>query len=327
MFVTRAREIADDVLFPSALAVDVADRVPAEHFSLFADAGLYGAALADDTDLAGLGAIVEALAGGCLASAFVWIQHLTPLMAVAGAGRDDLLPAFASGARRAGIALAGLRSPHHPMRVRRTERGFVLNGEVPWVTGWDMIDTVYVAARDDRDLIHYLLVDAVASSHLGASLLDLVAVQASRTVNLTFTDLPVPADRLLMTQPLDEWAAKDSGGSTLNGFLSIGLAERCCRLIGPSRLDDELAAARSALVDAGAGGVPAARAVASELAMRAASALAVTTGARAVLRDQHAQRLVREATFLLVFGSRPTIKAELLGRLNRSDPTDRIGEP
>jgi hypothetical protein len=32
----------------------------------------------------------------------------------------------------------------------------------------------------------------------------------------------------------------------------------------------------------------------------------------AVLPDQHAQRLSREAVFLLVFGSRPPIKAELL---------------
>jgi alkylation response protein AidB-like acyl-CoA dehydrogenase len=33
------------------------------------------------------------------------------------------------------------------------------------------------------------------------------------------------------------------------------------------------------------------------------------------LVDQHAQRLVREAQFLLVFGSRPAIKSALLRRL------------
>jgi hypothetical protein len=41
----------------------------------------------------------------------------------------------------------------------------------------------------------------------------------------------------------------------------------------------------------------------------------VQTGSRAVLRDNHAQRLVREAAFLLVFGSRPAIKDALLHRL------------
>jgi alkylation response protein AidB-like acyl-CoA dehydrogenase len=316
MIATRAQEIADDVLFPAALAVDAADRVPPSHFDLLAAEGFYGAPLADDVDLAGLGAVVEALASGDLATAFVWIQHLTPLMAAVGTHRADLAAAFAAGERRGGIALAGLRSPHHPMGVRATEAGFVLTGAVPWVTGWDMIDTIYVAARDPDDVIHYLFVDAVRSESLTASEpLELVAVQASRTVNLTFDDHFVRSDRLARTQPFAEWAAEDSGGSTLNGFLSLGVAGRCCRLIGPSRLDDELVAARSALLAADPAATPAARAQASELAIRAASALAVSTGSRAVLRDQHAQRLIREAAFLLVFGSRPPIKQSLLARL------------
>ena len=41
----------------------------------------------------------------------------------------------------------------------------------------------------------------------------------------------------------------------------------------------------------------------------------VDAGSRAVLPDHHAQRLVREAAFLLVFGSRPAIRAALLRRL------------
>jgi hypothetical protein len=49
--------------------------------------------------------------------------------------------------------------------------------------------------------------------------------------------------------------------------------------------------------------------------MRAASAVVVNAGSRAVLSDQHPQRLLREAAFLLVFGSRPAIKADLLRRL------------
>jgi hypothetical protein len=57
------------------------------------------------------------------------------------------------------------------------------------------------------------------------------------------------------------------------------------------------------------------RAAASELALRAAAALTVAAGSRAVRTDEHAQRLLREATFLLVFGSRPPIKASLLDRL------------
>jgi len=36
--------------------------------------------------------------------------------------------------------------------------------------------------------------------------------------------------------------------------------------------------------------------------------------------DSHAQRLAREAVFLLVFGSRPDIKSALLQRLGAAAP-------
>jgi len=70
-----------------------------------------------------------------------------------------------------------------------------------------------------------------------------------------------------------------------------------------------------------------ARAAASELALRAAAALAVRDGGHAVAVDSHAQRLAREAVFLLVFGSRPGIKSALLQRLGAVAPVgdDRAG--
>jgi hypothetical protein len=55
-----------------------------------------------------------------------------------------------------------------------------------------------------------------------------------------------------------------------------------------------------------------ARAAAAAFAVRAASALMVHQGSRSIFEDHHAQRLYREAAFLLVFGSRPSIRAALL---------------
>ena len=85
-------------------------------------------------------------------------------------------------------------------------------------------------------------------------------------------------------------------------------------------LGAELDACRSAL-DAAIGSadpdaMPAARAASSELAVRAAAALAVSTGSAAALAGSHPERLTREALFLLVFGSRPKIKSSLLARLS-----------
>jgi alkylation response protein AidB-like acyl-CoA dehydrogenase len=61
--------------------------------------------------------------------------------------------------------------------------------------------------------------------------------------------------------------------------------------------------------------MPAARARASELALHAATTLVVTGGGRSITMDHHAQRLAREALFLLVFGQTTSIKAAQLNRL------------
>ena len=62
--------------------------------------------------------------------------------------------------------------------------------------------------------------------------------------------------------------------------------------------------------------MPTARAAASELALRAAATLVAAAGARSIIAGEHPQRLLREAAFLLVFGSRPGIRTELLDRLS-----------
>ncbi|HZD99976.1 MAG TPA: acyl-CoA dehydrogenase family protein [Micromonosporaceae bacterium] len=329
----RACDIADNVLFPAALEVDAAARVPAEHLDLLAAEGFYGAAADPDVEFADLAATVEALASGDLATTLVWIQHLTPVMALLGGGSplaDAWLPALVAGQRRGGIALAGIRPPKNFLRVRHSGSDFVLDGTVPWVTGWGMIDVLYVAARDADDVVHFLLMDApdvpasgdTVAPTLRTETQRLVALQASNTVNVTFDGHLVPGDRLVSTTPFNEWKSGDSGGSALNGFLALGVVRRCAALLrgGPGENDGIALAAsadacRSGLLAADAAGTPLARAAASELAWRAAATLTAWQGARSVLRTNQAQRLVREATFTMVFGSRPAIRDVLLDRL------------
>src|SRR5262249_50856290 len=156
------------------------------------------------------------LAGGNLATAFVWIQHFTPVRALRGhAAAARFLPALVAGERRGGIALAGIRPPQNYVRVRREGSDYVLDGVGPWGTGWGMIDTLYVAARDADDRIHFLLADAADEPTVAAETQRIVAVQASNTVNLTYTGHRVPADRLLEVVPLDKWRAGDAFGSAM----------------------------------------------------------------------------------------------------------------
>jgi alkylation response protein AidB-like acyl-CoA dehydrogenase len=301
-----AREIADEVLFPEAAMVDRADRVPAAHLDLLAAEGYYG--LTEPADLA---PAVEAFAGGCLATAFVWIQHHGALRAAGGTRWEAPL---AAGALRAGIALAGLRPGPAPLSVRGGDGGWEVHGEVPFVTGWGLVDVLLVAARSGDDVCFFLM-DARPAPTVRAQRLRLVAADASRTVNLTFDRHPVPGDRLLATFPFAQWRSGDASGSALNGFLALGVAVRCARLSGDDAFAEDLARVRADLLAADAEATPAARAAASALAWRAAGALTVRTGSRAVLVGRDPERLAREAALLLAFGNRPAIRDALLSLL------------
>ena len=145
----------------------------------------------------------------------------------------------------------------------------------------------------------------------------MVAVMASSTVQLRFAGHPVPQDRVTGTLPLEQWRSRDAAALRANGSLALGLAARCCELIGPGPLDEQLARCRTALDTADPDTMPGARAAACELALRATAALVVTQGSGAILADHDAQRLAREALFLLVFGSRPPIREALAGLLTR----------
>jgi len=312
----NAQSLADEILFPAALTTDAGDRVPRSHLDQLAEAGLYG--LLEPAERL---AVIEALAGGCLTTTFVWIQHHSALAAVAASETPGLrewwLQNLERGKWRAGIAVAGIRPGAVPVTARAVDGGWSVNGEVPWVTGWGLVDVIHTAAIGPGGDIVWGLADAVESPTLTTQRLRLVAVDASVTVNVRFQDHYVAAERVTGIEPYDEWSARDRRGLRTNGSLALGVAGRCCRLLGPGPLDAALGTCRADLDRAATSdrdALPAARAAASELAYRAAGALVVASGSRAVLRDQQAQRLVREALFLLVFAGRPAIRKELQQR-------------
>jgi alkylation response protein AidB-like acyl-CoA dehydrogenase len=330
-----ARRIADEVLFPAAAAVDRAPSVPVLQLELLASAGLYGVAApasvgGADLDLPTFGRVVETLAGGSLATAFVWVQHHGLVRALAEpdapAGlRADWLGALATGACRAGAAYGGLLPG--PPQLRATPNpagGWLLSGQSPWATGWGLVDVLHVAARGPDDTVVWLIVDAAERPGLTAHRLRVVAADAAVTVRLEFAGLPVPASRERAVLPFEP-AGTAGPPLRINGSLPLGVAGRCVSFLSgraAAELADELAACRGYLDDAVAApdpeAMPRARAAASELAVRAAAALAVHTGSASALVGSHAERLTREALFLLVFGTRPQIKESLLDRLSGS---------
>jgi Acyl-CoA dehydrogenase, N-terminal domain len=331
-----ARQIAEEILFPSAMYVDAADQIPAGHLDVLADAGLYGlagpaAAGGLDADAATFCNVIEIMASGCLATTFVWLQHHSTVRALAGSSnsalRDRWLAPLCRGASRAGIALGGARPGPVLLRASAVPGGYVFDGSAPWVTGWDMIDVVHTLARDDYGNLVAALLPARVSATLAASRLNLAAVNASRTVELAFTGHFVPAELVSGVVTHGQWLARDAASLRPNGSLSLGVAARCDRLLGglagpagqssaaTGPLVAELTARRAALAAADPEALPAARAAASALAFEAAGLLVTGAGSHSILAGEHPQRLAREALFLLVFGSRPAIKEHLVALL------------
>lgn len=315
-----ARAIADDVLFPAALATEASDVVPRELLDTLAGAGLYG--LTAPAELGGLGAdfaaacsVLEALASGCLTTAFLWMQHNGVVRAITAGGRQDLarkwLPPLATGEIRAGLALGG-SLPKPTLRAEPDGQGWRLDGVSPFVSGWGRIDVVHAAARiGDGDIV-WLLADAAEGPSVRVERLRLAALDATATVRVTFDRLAVPADRVTSKHPPGDRASPEV--LRTHAALALGVAARCCRLLGATSLDGELTALRTELDRLGPG-TAVARAAAGELALRAASALMTTVGSRSLLVTEHGQRLAREAMFTLVYALRPASRSALLARL------------
>jgi alkylation response protein AidB-like acyl-CoA dehydrogenase len=323
-----ARRLADDVLFPDAMRVDGLDTVPVAQLDALAAEGLYGASVSQQAGGLGLDllttcAVTEELASGCLATTFVWLQHRGLIMTLAAettpaALRDRWLEPACQGKVRGGIALTGLIPGPPLLRARPVGDGWRVDGEAPWATGWSLIDLLLVVARGPGDSVVSLILDAAAQPGLTVTRQRLAAVNASVTVRLDFDGVVVPAGRLASKEPFDPAESLRPDRLRINGSLALGVAGRCCRLLGPGPLDDELAACRVQLDDAITGDTEAmaeARAAVSELAVRATAALAVRDGSKSIMADQPPPRLAREALFLLVFGSRPPIKSALLREL------------
>jgi len=315
----NAVEIAEHVLFPAALEVDRAERVPDSHFAALAAGGLYQLAVPSAAVPPGtLTDVAETLAAGCLATAFVWIQHQGLVRALAESKSDELRAAWladlCAGRKRGGLALGSVRPGPQRLTARRTSSGWQLDGEAPWVTGWGLVHALRVLAVSEEGEAIGVVLPAEPVRTIQVTPRRLVAANASCSVQLRFEAHLVPFEQTLSRVPYVPSSAHDGGGR-LNGSLALGVSRRCCQLLGPSELDAQLDARRRQLDLATPETLAPARADAVELALRASAALVVASGSQSITELQHPQRLAREAPFLSVFGSRPAVPPAFLARL------------
>ncbi len=353
----RARSVADAVLFPAAQATDRAVLVPAANIEALRDAGLLG--LQGPVSVpGGLGAshatarpVFEAVAGGCGATAFVWAQHHGAVRRVAGGdgpARDAWLPRLCDGSTLAGIGFAYLRRPGPPaVRAERTVRGWRIDGEAPWITGWGLIDVLVVMAKAADGAVVTAVVDRLGEqAALRAGTPQALAVMgATGTVALGFDGLEVSDHDVVGVQTDDGWHRRDRAGSALPPAAPLGIAGRAIGLLRERRSDqsastvagslagelDERRTDADLVAEAIAGSMAGGGAIDDDLvaagaterdrgldlARRATDALVAASGGGAMSLEHPAQRLSREATFYLIQAQTADLRAASLARAGR----------
>ncbi|MBZ6082935.1 acyl-CoA dehydrogenase family protein [Streptomyces olivaceus] len=333
--VAEAHRLADGLLAPSAQRVDQ-DVVPASHLAAVRRSGLLG--VSAPVESGGTGApdavareVAEILAGACLSTWFVQTQHHTPVRLLGRAApglpaRERLLRPLAGGELLAGIAYAHVRShPRVPVRATAERGGVRFDGTVPWYTGWGLNDLMLLAGVTGADEVVFAFADAREQPGLRPSPpMRLAALTAARTVSLALDGLWVPEESVVLRTPREEFARVDVPRSTNTSPAVFGVAYAALDLLASA--PDERGAADSlrarvdevrerayALADHP---VPhehvaerlALRTRAYDLLRSATTAAVVAGGGRATSLDHPAQRLAREAMFLLIQGQTTPVR-------------------
>jgi alkylation response protein AidB-like acyl-CoA dehydrogenase len=348
----EARRLADEVFRPHAEEADqgtIAGQV-ADNVRMLARAGYFG--LGIPVERGGMGAdeatrreYTELMASACGVTAFVQ-QQLHAGGGFVGAGRSDalkqeMLPRFAAGEALCGVAFSHLRRPGTPMvTARPVAGGYVIDGVAPWVTGWRLLDGLILGASlpSGDHLFAYVPKAGNEAALQPGPQIPLVVMNASDTVEVTFTDLYLPDELALYERPAESLRRGDYCGISGGVYLPLGCARgsvHYLRGLAEQRRRSEYAEAadtltreidacrREALAWSGAcADLPDykehalhARATAIILAVRAAHAAVTATGGSAHLLSRPPQRLMREAMFYTTTAQTPDVQLGTLDLL------------
>lgn len=337
--VLAATKLADEVLKPHAEHVDVTG-VRRETLDLFAAAGLLG--LVGPKEYGGSEAsgpvvreVVELLGGADGATWFVSAQHTLPLLAVTRtnneAMKERVLGKMCAGSLLSGVAIAHVRRPGTPaVTAVRDGAGWRYDGTVAWMTSWGLCDVFLLGGLSpDGELVLSLLAAHDQPGLRASEPLQLAAMQATGTVRLHLDGLRVEDADVVDVTDAAAWLAVDAAKSANVVPAVFGLQRTILNLLAPAapelaeRLDDERARIRTEayrLMDEVRSNEQVERrlelrAEAIELGVRAATALVVASGGRAMSLSAAPQRLLREAAFHTVQAQTTPVRAATLRHL------------
>ncbi len=273
---------------------------------------------------------------------FLQTQHQSAGSLIAKGDNDVLkreyLPRMHNGQKLVGIGFSQLRRSGPPiMRAARSDGGYVLEGHVPWVTGWSIFPEFLVGAAlpDGRSL--FAIVPLTEQKGVCVSEpMELAAMESAQTVTVDFANFFI-SDRYVSSIAAPDWVRNnDQINVALQRHFALGCAQAGLDILGSAAekkglpslreahksLASELDACRAAASADSAEELATdarleARAWAIELSVRCAQAAVAASGGSANAMSHPAQRVYREALVYTVSAQTPPIMEATLKRLVR----------
>ena len=166
---------------------------------------------------------------------FLQTQHQSAAAMLAKSHNKQLqqtfLPHVATGDALVGVGFSHLRRQGKPMMTAKaTREGYLLTGEVPWITGYDFFSHFILGATlpDGRELYGMLplqnkLQDAGGKISLSKPMV-LIAVNATNTISAQIHQWFLSRDRLITIKPAGSIHQSSRKNILNHGFFALGCA-------------------------------------------------------------------------------------------------------
>ncbi|QVL34512.1 acyl-CoA/acyl-ACP dehydrogenase [Telmatocola sphagniphila] len=173
---------------------------------------------------------MEALAGVCLTTAFAFSQRETAIRRIL-AGPEHLkqkhLPQLAAGTDFLTVGLSQLTTSRQhigpALTAEASGEGYLIHGEIPWVTGGDRSSALVVGATlSDLKQILFLLPTDQKGVQIDPPM-PITALRGSRTAAV-HCDQVIVENSLLIAGPSEAVLGKVGGGGLETSCLALGLA-------------------------------------------------------------------------------------------------------
>lgn len=316
------------------------DTWPTNQLHRMSDAGVLGWLIpaefgGSNLSSAKLASGYELLASACLASTFVLTQRNAAIQRIVSSDNEslkaDILPELATDSLFATVGISHLTTSRQHLSqpavsVEKVDAGYILTGEIPWVTGADKADIIVCGGTlDDGKQVLVALETNTEGIHIEPAV-PLMALNSSRTASIRLDSVFVSLE-FLLHGPVEQVMKQTGGGagSYTTSALAIGHAANAIRLLRQEAerrpelneilqpFADEHAAlstdlARAAANTSDTSDTPpselkpeAMRQRSNSLALRATQACLAASKGAGFVATHPASRLVAEAMFFLVW--------------------------